>query len=143
MKKPLLILSLIFLSVLIYAQIPDSMQAVPSSPNGDWVDHNLTECLKLESTIPGQMECLSIALEAWESQLEYTYDLVVSQVDEPAKSSLKASKPTWISYKNAQFKFLEQYYGNMQGTMYKQMMLSEKIEVIKRRYGELYILTQD
>jgi|ERR1043165_459425 uncharacterized protein YecT (DUF1311 family) len=145
MKHLLLLLAFISSSSLVYSQgLPDTTQTAPASLNGDWVDRNLSECLKdINITAPEQMECLAIALQAWEDQLDYTYDLVVSQVDEPTKSSLKVSKTAWVNYKNAQFKFLEQYYGNMQGTMYKQMMLSEKIEVIKKRYAELYNVAQD
>ena len=143
MKQIFLLISTLLITVLAYSQDVGDSTAM-ANPGGEWIDSRLADCLKAQNiTTIEQNDCLYTALEQWEKQLSDTYSLVVSQVDEPAKSALKSSQTAWLTYKNGQFKFLEQYYGNMQGTMYKQVMITEKIEVIKRRFAELYNLTQD
>lgn len=94
-------------------------------------------------TSNGMVLCLSEALDAWEKQLQETYALLYSQMEGSNRTNLQVSQSAWVDYKHAQYKFLESYYGRMEGTMYKQIMISEKIEVVKRRFAELYNLTQD
>ena len=66
-----------------------------------------------------------------------------SQMEGANRTNLQVSQTAWEVYKKAQYRFLENYYGSMEGTMYKQIMVSEKIDVLKRRFPELYNLTQD
>lgn len=143
MKNIFLLVSILLATTFAHSQDVGDSTAI-ANPGGEWIDSRLADCLKAKDiTTVEQNDCLYTALEQWEKQLSDTYSLVVSQVDEPGKSALKSAQAAWLSYKNSQFKFLEQYYGSMQGTMYKQVMITEKIEVVKRRFAELYNLTQD
>jgi uncharacterized protein YecT (DUF1311 family) len=143
MKKLLLATCFSLTFLFTYSQIPDTTSVVSAS-DGQWITTELTECLKPNNlTIVEQNQCLYDALDKWELQLVATYEVVLSQIDEPAKSALKSSQNSWNGYKNNHFKFLEQHWGNMQGSSYKQVMIHEKIAFIKERNSLLFSLAQD
>lgn len=144
MKKIMLIVCFIVQSIVAYSQTDSPGDSAAAQIDGKWIETILEQCIKAQGqTNNGMVFCLSEALDAWEKQLQDTYALLYSQMEGSNRTNLQLSQSAWVEYKHAQYKFLENYYGTMQGTMYKQIMVSEKIEVVKRRFAELYNLTQD
>lgn len=144
MKKIVLIAITILSSIVVYSQTDSPGDSTTYQSDGKWIDETLEQCIKKNGqTNNGTIACLADALDAWEKQLQDTYALLYSQMEGSNKTNLQLSQKAWQEYKRAQFKFLETYYGTMEGTMYRQVMIGEKIAVVKRRFEELYNLTQD
>ena len=144
MKKIVLITWMIAQTIAAYSQTDTYGDSTTYQSDGKWIDETLEQCIKQQGgTNNGMVACLVEALDAWEKQLHDTYELLYSQMEGANRTNLHASQSAWEDYKKAQYRFLENYYGTMQGTMYKQIMVSEKIDVLKRRFPELYNLTQD
>lgn len=144
MKKIVLIVFVIVQHIVAYSQTDSFGDSALAQTDGKWIETKLEQCIKEQGqTNNGMVFCLSEALDAWEKQLQDTYALLYSQMEGSNRKNLQVSQSAWVEYKHAQYKFLENYYGSMQGTMYKQIMISEKTEVVKRRFSELYNLTQD
>ncbi len=144
MKKIVLITWMIVQTIAAYSQTDTYGDSTTYQSDGKWIDETLEQCIKQQgSTNNGIVACLVDALDAWEKQLHDTYELLYSQMEGANRTNLQASQTAWEAYKKAQYKFLENYYGSMEGTMYKQIMVSEKVDVLKRRFPELYNLTQD
>jgi uncharacterized protein YecT (DUF1311 family) len=144
MKKTIFLSALLSFFSAVYSQEEGDTTAVVGGTGNAWIDQQLTRCLDQGNlTLPEQNECLYTALSAWEEAVNDEYSLLLSQLDEPAKSSLKKSQTAWVAYKNAQFTFLSDHYGSMVGAMYRQIEISERIKVVKKRYTEVFNLTQD
>jgi uncharacterized protein YecT (DUF1311 family) len=144
MKKIVLIVCCIVQTIVAYSQTDSPGDSALAQTDGKWIDEMLEQCSKQQgSTNNGIVACLVDALGAWEKQLYDTYELLYSQMEGANRINLQSSQTAWEAYKKAQYCFLENYYGSMDGTMYKQIMISEKIDVLKRRFPELYNLTQD
>ncbi|MBS1614421.1 MAG: DUF1311 domain-containing protein [Bacteroidetes bacterium] len=144
MKKIVLITWMIVQTIAAYSQTDTYGDSTTYQSDGKWIDETLEQCIKQKgSTNNGVVACLVEALDAWEKQLHDTYELLYSQMEGANRINLQSSQTAWEAYKKAQYRFLENYYGSMEGTMYKQIMVSEKIDVLKRRFPELYNLTQD
>lgn len=144
MKKIVLIVCFIVQTIVAYSQTDSPGDSALAQTDGKWIETMLEQCIKEQGQTNNDMVlCLSEALDAWEKQLQDTYALLYSQMEGSNRTNLQVSQSAWVKYKHAQYKFLENYYGTMQGTMYKQIMISEKIDVLKRRFSELYNLTQD
>ena len=144
MKKIVLITWMIVQTMAAYSQTDTYGDSTTYQSDGKWIDETLEQCIKQQGgTNNGMVACLTDALDAWEKQLHDTYELLYSQMEGANRTNLQASQSAWEAYKKAQYRFLENYYGSMEGTMYKQIMVSEKIDVLKRRFPELYNLTQD
>ena len=144
MKKIVLIVFVIVQHIVAYSQTDSSGDSAAAQTDGKWIEMTLEQCIQEQGqTNNGMVLCLSEALDAWEKQLQDTYALLYSQMEGSNRTNLQVSQSAWVEYKHAQYKFLENYYGSMQGAMYKQIMISEKTEVVKRRFSELYNLTQD
>ena len=144
MKKIVLIVWVIVQTIVAYSQTDTYGDSTTYQSDGKWIDETFEQCIKQQGgTNNGVVACLVEALDAWEKQLHDTYQLLYSQMEGANRINLQFSQTAWEAYKKAQYRFLENYYGSIQGTIYKQIMVSEKIDVLKRRFPELYNLTQD
>jgi uncharacterized protein YecT (DUF1311 family) len=118
------------------------LAAVPVVVNGQTkrehpIDKALTACMEKDPSTAGMVECLNIAYEAWDKELNRVYGALMSKLPTEGKASLKAAQLEWIKYRDLEFKLISSVYSNLEGTMFIPMATDSRIGVIKRRVQEL------
>lgn len=96
------------------------------------------DCLAAEpQTTLHVNKCLQQAMVDWDKQLNEGYQQLRGKLSEKQKENLKSSQVLWIKFRDAEFNFVESQFEGMEGTMYPNLILTRKIEIIKHRVFEL------
>lgn len=103
------------------------------------IDSELKICLELDSNYSTQamLDCVYIATDSWELELNKNYNELISKLDNDKKVYLEKSHQDWLVYKESEILFINEFYLSMEGTMYILMSASDKLELIKSRALEL------
>lgn len=129
MKNIILLFLLIYLPVI----SQDSTEIIHP------IDSELKICLDLDSNYSTQamLDCVYIATDSWELELNKNYNELISKLDKDKKVYLEKSHQDWLVYKESEILFINELYLSMEGTMYILMSASDKLELIKSRALEL------
>lgn len=98
-----------------------------------WLDG----CMQKNPSTQGMNECLAMAYEKWDQELNRAYRELLSRLDEPSRGILRESQRAWISFRDSEFLLLDKIYRSMEGTLYGTMRLADRVDLIKRRTLEL------
>lgn len=89
-------------------------------------------------TTAGMIGCASKAYENWDTELNVVYNKFIDSLKSPKMElMLKESQRQWIMYRDKEFEFSDNFYLSQQGTMYRVMAISYKMEFVKQRAIEL------
>lgn len=102
------------------------------------IDKKLQDCIKSKNyTNLGERECLTQALQDWDAALNKNYRHLKTILSSAHFRRLKESQRTWIAFRDKEYTFIESQYEGIEGSMYPNMILRQKIEIIKSRTLEL------
>lgn len=108
------------------------------------IDLALQQCLDSEDhfTTKGMTDCVLKALENWDSELNKNYNELLKLLSDTQKEKLKTSQIKWIEFRDKEIDFSNQFYYDMQGTMWHTIATDRKLELTKNRALELlsYVL---
>lgn len=93
-------------------------------------------CVENGSTV-GIKDCIHQSTLEWEVEMEKYYELLLDTLDEVAKIKLIKSQEAWKSYAAEELEFSHEYYGNMDGTIWGIIGLSQTASKVKTRALEL------
>jgi uncharacterized protein YecT (DUF1311 family) len=117
-----------------------SLQGVPAQPGdkADPIDKALRACLATDrgQSTAGMVECLGIAHEAWDRELNRTYDQLMRSLDQASRDKLRAAQRQWLVFRDADMAFQRQEFvvGNGKyGTLAGVTLTSDNVETIRRR----------
>jgi uncharacterized protein YecT (DUF1311 family) len=130
MKHILLLLSLSFLSHPLLAQNSEGQEKHP-------LDVALDKCIEKDSSTIGMSECMAVAYDSWDQELNRYYQLLREEMSSEQKEALKKAQLAWIDYRDRELENMATIYGSMDGTMYRLMYMGDKVELVKRRVMEL------
>ena len=125
MKPIIIFLSLILLSISLYSQ---------DSSEKHRIDFQLEECLNDEwtqSTVD-IMLCTDDALNEWDKELNIVYQKLMKLLTDDQKTTLRQAQKEWIKYRDLEFANIDSIY-NMDGTMWGQVRIMERLEIVKNR----------
>ena len=99
----------------------------------DPIDKEMEDCIKKDSTTSGMGTCALKALESWDKELNVAYGQLSRKLDKITKDNLLNSQRKWIEYRDREYKFIDNFFYNFQGSMYGSIMIGEKIVIVKQR----------
>ena len=101
--------------------------------NIDPIDREMEDCIKKDSTTSGMDICGLKALESWEKELNIAYVKLSRKLDNKTKDNLLKSQRKWIEYRDKEYKYIDNFFYDFQGSMYRTIVISEKIGIVKQR----------
>ena len=102
------------------------------------LDKEFQQCTDENPANLGVRECLSTFLEKWDAELNRLYKELRNTPAEKQKAALKSSQLAWIAFRDKEFAYIEAQLGWMEGSMYPNMILRRKMNVVRARVLELY-----
>ena len=106
------------------------------------IDVKIDAMIEKDGSTHGQIRAMDAAYKLWDAELNRVYKKLYSELHSAGKSRLQASQRAWITFRDAEFKFLDAVYGKLDGTMYLPMRVASRVELVKRRAQELEQLRQ-
>jgi len=99
----------------------------------DPIDKEIEDCIKKDSTTSGMEICGLKALESWDKELNVAYGKLNKKLDYKAKDNLLKSQRKWIEYRDREYKFIDNFFYDFQGSMYGAIVIGEKRAIVKQR----------
>jgi uncharacterized protein YecT (DUF1311 family) len=128
MSKKILVVILVIVSM-----CPLTLFAQDKHP----IDKLEEECINKDSTTVGMNNCAMEACKQWDTELNKYYKLLIEVLSKEEKQELKDAQIAWLKYRDLETKFRMDTLLNNQGTMYSNMAMSEKLDIVKQRALEL------
>ncbi len=102
------------------------------------LDNKFDDCIE-ENTAStyGTNVCLQQAMKIWDVQLNAIYKDLRANLTEVQKENLKASQLHWIKFRDAEYAFIESQTAGMEGTMWPNKVLNDKLRILKKRVQDL------
>jgi uncharacterized protein YecT (DUF1311 family) len=97
------------------------------------IDSALSSCLDIHETTLGMVECFATAQEQWDAELNRAYNELMKLLDTSSKENLRRSQREWIQFRDQEMEFMNNWYGRMDGTLWKIVAAERKAEFVKRR----------
>jgi uncharacterized protein YecT (DUF1311 family) len=113
--------------------IPVSLYSQDNNP----IDNELSECMDKDPSTMGVLECIDIAYQKWDDELNTYYKKLLEILDEEGKTFLKDAQRKWIEFRDLEFKNIQSIYSFKEGTMYLPMQAFDKMDIVKNRAREL------
>ncbi len=95
------------------------------------IDYALENCYSsaMGQTTIGMSMCLEGAAQAWDDQLNITYEQLGGSSNEPLRNAQLA----WIKFRDAQFDWFISHFGSKQGSKWGAVIQERKITVIRQQ----------
>lgn len=101
------------------------------------ISESLDQCIEQDPSTSGQLECMDIAFDKWDKELNRIYTILMNRLDDDSKETLRESQRQWIKFMDKELGFLDDYYSNFSGTMYVPMHAFEPIRITSERAQKL------
>ena len=103
------------------------------------IEKSLKKCMNNPENIStaGSLACISVAYDDWDKELNRVYKDLRNILNDDEQKLLRNSQIKWIDYRDREFDFINELYGNLQGTMFLIFGASKKMEIVKARCIEL------
>jgi uncharacterized protein YecT (DUF1311 family) len=85
----------------------------------------------------GENESLTAELKKLDGQLNAVYSDLSKMLNAEQKQSLVTSQKEWLEHRDNEFAFIESQVKGLEGTMYPNIVLRNKVKIIKDRVSEL------
>ena len=83
------------------------------------IDIALEKKIDEDSSTYGMIEAYQWAYKEWDKLLNSNYSALLKKLDKDNQERLRASQREWIKYRDLEFAFNENYWGNFDGTAYR------------------------
>lgn len=103
------------------------------------IDAWLEKCVASDSSTNGMTKCAIEANTMWDKEMNRTYKELMKKLPEKQKTLLKQSQIQWVKFRDAEFNFINEFYGNFEGTIWQNILAGEKITVVKKRTLNLQV----
>lgn len=101
------------------------------------IDKRLSACIEKNNTTDGMNSCADRAYEQWDEELNKNYKLLMGILSDEEREQLKISQMAWIKFRDAETKFRMDAFLDLEGTMYTNMAMAEKLSIVSQRTLEL------
>lgn len=127
--KNLLTIIFTVLSVIAYGQTDNTHQ----------IDKELQNCLDSSEnyTTSGMSDCVNAATKKWDAELNKKYKQLMGLLTAEQKEKLKIAQREWIKYRDKEIEFSNQFYNDMQGSMWIPVAARKNLDLTKQRTLEL------
>jgi hypothetical protein len=115
-------------------------KAVESEPE-DRIDKAHRECVDRDWTTAGMLRCAQVELLQRQHELEEVQSEFVKMLEKRFDpDTLKAfhkARSRWEKYRDEEFKFIDEMFRQIDGTMFLPIRITEKSEIVHRRSKQL------
>ena len=103
------------------------------------IDLKIEECLSIDSNQStfGMINCIRTAMKEWDAELNKYYNLLMETLTTDEQEKLRAAQRQWLVYRDKEFEFIEKFYRNMEGTMWKIVEADSRNNIVRQRALEL------
>jgi uncharacterized protein YecT (DUF1311 family) len=103
------------------------------------IDQKIEECLSIDSNQStfGMINCIRTAMEEWDAELNKYYNLLMETLNIDEQEKLRAAQQQWLVFRDKEFEFIEKFYRNMEGTMWKIVEADSRNNIVRQRVFEL------
>lgn len=101
------------------------------------VDAWLAACMEKDPSTQGMNRCLGQGYEKWDAELNRAYLELSARLAEGLRPALREAQRAWISYRDLELAWLAKFYGALDGSMYRNMLAADRVELIRKRALEL------
>jgi len=111
----------------------ESISATDEHP----IDRELSLLLRKDPSTFGQMEAFSKGIELWDAELNRNYKALFAKLDDSGRQQLREAQRAWLAFRDAEFRRTDVLYGRKDGSMFRPMAVSARMELVKARALEL------
>ena len=97
------------------------------------IDKRFNDCIEENSCTICFEDCTIRAIKEWRAEMNKYYTLLLEKLDESSKEKLILSQTKWLEFSELELQFSNEFYGAMDGTIWKGVGLGESEEKIKSR----------
>ena len=108
-----------------------------AAPKKHRIDKWLESAIDRDPSTAGMVQATSKAAEMWDSELNGVYKQLLEVLSKSQVEKLKASQRKWLEYRDAEFAFSDEFYGSMQGTMWRPVAVNSRMDIVRSRTLEL------
>jgi uncharacterized protein YecT (DUF1311 family) len=101
------------------------------------VDAWLAACMEKDPSTQGMNRCLGQAYEKWDAELNRVYQELGGKLGEGLRPALREAQRAWIAFRDGESDWLAKFYGGLDGSMYRNMLAADRVELVRRRVLEL------
>ncbi|GAB2788852.1 hypothetical protein GCM10027275_37220 [Rhabdobacter roseus] len=107
--------------------------AARAQPKPYPIDLAVSDCLEVNSSTAGMVQCLQKGYEKWDEELNKQYKKLFSRLNKEQKAALQATQREWMKFRDLELAYLTELYATQEGTLYRISLASEQLELIKKR----------
>lgn len=114
---------------------------LPAPASAHPVDAWLASCVEKDPSSQGMNQCLGQAYEKWDAELNRVYRELSSELgDGLLRPALREAQRAWIAFRDGELAWLAKFYGGLDGSMYRNMLAADRVELVRGRALELLSL---
>ncbi len=119
-----------------------SAEPIPSYDNKDVsIETAAVECQRNNTGEFGIRLCLAREMESWDSELNRVYQLLMDGFNsDRQRINLRSVQRVWLTYRDAEFDYINGRYEGLSGSMYPTLIKMQKIRIVKSRVKHLIYL---
>ena len=107
------------------------------------IDTLVDKAMDKDPSTAGMIKAMDDGEKLWDAELNKYYKLLSEKLDKESKAALKKAQLAWITFRDAEFAMIADIYSKQEGTMYRVIAVSLRMEVVKRRALDLKNLYQE
>jgi len=109
------------------------------------IDVELKICLAQDEnkSTAKMAQCFDTALAEWDLELNATYKILQSKLNNEAKKKLTEAQRQWIKFKEKEIELIGATYGKAKGTSYRIITIDKVLSITRARTEELRALLVD
>lgn len=104
------------------------------------IDSTLDKCKKNAISTIDSQHCYEVAIESWDNILGHEYSLLMKDLPENVRISIRDSQRQWIKYRDSYNKGIEAFYQKEEGTIWSLVAAESKMNVIRDKALDLHRL---
>jgi uncharacterized protein YecT (DUF1311 family) len=97
------------------------------------IDKRFNDCIEENGCTVCIEECTIRAIKDWRAEMNKYYTLLLDSLDKPSKDKLISSQTNWLEFSEFELQFNNEFYSNMDGTIWNGVGLQQSKEKIKSR----------
>ena len=126
-------LSLVLPLLLLCSVGPAQGEEAPPHP----IDATLERCVDADPSTLGVMACIGNADAAWDAELNAVWAELKATLPPEVFAKLLDAQRAWLAYRDAEYEALGALYATAEGTMFRPMLASDRMELTRGRARDL------
>jgi uncharacterized protein YecT (DUF1311 family) len=97
------------------------------------IDAGLEERIDADPSTAGMIESCQWAEGEWDKLLNENYQALMKKLDKKDQDRLRASQREWVKFRDLEFAFNGNFYGGMDGTMFRTIAAGDRTDFVRER----------